>query len=500
MHSFEGVPRWQLVPHLWEASWVNITCQGLQVVEVYTSRTWQTLISRVREDRRASCGWRRLLRIRTDSCQTPVSPFGQAYVAVKHPGSSASIRGQQCSFQLEQDFSYVLLGMGVAGALLFLFSTPLSTSQPFRLSAGTLGFMALSVAILLVFISRHLPSKKSVVVAFGIFGSSFAAVMQSLFGRWIPSYHQLIYSPWVLGYLVVTGLLGLALTYYYDDAGNHKLQTILRVALQLVGLGLVAISTTLPEASAGLCCLLILLRLTPALLPFWHQASEAVEEQEIQQQRAQQLQAEESGPEARARLRKSYPAGRQGHEQENEDDERGHGARHRSYWFGQPRDSPREEARPAASQSPALRRHTDVGPRGTSDVTSSHLDTSGAPSGGWGMSGHSPPHAGNASRADLQQPVSPLVQKGYVINSRTGKVINMERSTYSKLVAQGYQLDRAQGTLTPPSKADAPGRSQHAHSSHDSLPSPSHMQQSASPSGTTNPGSAHRKTRGSRPL
>ena len=69
---------------------------------------------------------------------------------------------------------------------------------------------------------------------------------------------------------MVTGLLGLALTYYYDDAGNHKLQTILRVALQLVGLGLVAISTTLPEASAGLCCLLILLRLTPALLPFWY--------------------------------------------------------------------------------------------------------------------------------------------------------------------------------------------------------------------------------------
>lgn len=32
LHSFEGVPRWQLVPHLWESSWVNITCQGLQVV------------------------------------------------------------------------------------------------------------------------------------------------------------------------------------------------------------------------------------------------------------------------------------------------------------------------------------------------------------------------------------------------------------------------------------------------------------------------------------
>lgn len=76
-------------------------------------------------------------------------------------------------------------------------------------------------------------------------------------------------SQWVLGYLVVTGLLGLALTYYYDDVNNHKLQTILRVALQLAGLGLVAVSTTLPEASAGICCLLILLRLTPALLPLW---------------------------------------------------------------------------------------------------------------------------------------------------------------------------------------------------------------------------------------
>ena len=62
--------------------------------------------------------------------------------------------GQLCSFQLEKEFSYVLLGMTLAGAALFLFSRTLSTSQPFRLSAGTLGFMALSLAILLVLVSR----------------------------------------------------------------------------------------------------------------------------------------------------------------------------------------------------------------------------------------------------------------------------------------------------------------------------------------------------------
>lgn len=119
LHSFEGVPRWQLIPHLWESSWVNITCQGLQVplrpttaltaqrypkvvkgtvvtqvAEVYTSRTWHTLVNRIQEDRRASCGWRRLLRIRHDSCQTPVSPFGKAYVAVKTPSASKPPRGE----------------------------------------------------------------------------------------------------------------------------------------------------------------------------------------------------------------------------------------------------------------------------------------------------------------------------------------------------------------------------------------------------------------------
>ena len=62
--------------------------------------------------------------------------------------------GYKCGFQLEKDLSYVLLGMTVAGGLLFLFSTQLSKSQPFRLSAGTLSFMALSLAIILVFISR----------------------------------------------------------------------------------------------------------------------------------------------------------------------------------------------------------------------------------------------------------------------------------------------------------------------------------------------------------
>lgn len=76
--------------------------------------------------------------------------------------------------------------------------------------------------------------------------------------------------------------------------------------------------------------------------------------------------------------------------------------------------------------------------------------------------------------------------RGYVVNTRTGKVINMERSTYTKLVEEGYQLDKVQGTLTPPSKAAASQR-------------PSHSRQDAGPreqqqSGQSGPDSARRRS------
>jgi hypothetical protein len=45
--------------------------------------------------------------------------------------------------------------------------------------------------------------------------------------------------PLTLAYLGVSGLAGLGLTYYYNDSHNRKVNTMLRVALQLVGLAAV---------------------------------------------------------------------------------------------------------------------------------------------------------------------------------------------------------------------------------------------------------------------
>lgn len=68
-------------------------------------------------------------------------------------------------------------------------------------------------------------------------------------------------AQWMLSYLVLSGLVGLAVTYYYDDPGNVKLNNILAHGLEVLGLLLVATSTTLPEFSVAMAVALLGARL-----------------------------------------------------------------------------------------------------------------------------------------------------------------------------------------------------------------------------------------------
>lgn len=61
---------------------------------------------------------------------------------------------------------------------------------------------------------------------------------------------------WV--YMAVTSLIGWAVTYYFDREDNHKLHTILRYAMKLLGLGFVAFSTSVPGISLSICLALVL--------------------------------------------------------------------------------------------------------------------------------------------------------------------------------------------------------------------------------------------------
>lgn len=66
-----------------------------------------------------------------------------------------------------------------------------------------------------------------------------------------------------------SGALGLAVTYYYDREDNVKLHNILKYGLKLVGLLLMAFSTSMPEASVTLCCILLASQLLQPAMFLW---------------------------------------------------------------------------------------------------------------------------------------------------------------------------------------------------------------------------------------
>ena len=69
--------------------------------------------------------------------------------------------------------------------------------------------------------------------------------------------------------MVLSGLIGLAVTYYYDREDNDKLHLIMKYGLKIVGLVLVAFGTTSPVASITLCIALIVTDALQPLLKFW---------------------------------------------------------------------------------------------------------------------------------------------------------------------------------------------------------------------------------------
>ena len=66
--------------------------------------------------------------------------------------------------------------------------------------------------------------------------SSVLGLLRYIYGTWAPSALEVVTSKPFLMYMIITGLLGLGVTYWMDDLGNVKLNTTIRVTLQLLGL------------------------------------------------------------------------------------------------------------------------------------------------------------------------------------------------------------------------------------------------------------------------
>ncbi len=80
---------------------------------------------------------------------------------------------------------------------------------------------------------RNVPNKKGLILSVSLFGSTALALARFALGSFFPSLQQLLYNKLVLAYIGVSGAVGLAITYYYNNPENDKFNTMLKVGLQV---------------------------------------------------------------------------------------------------------------------------------------------------------------------------------------------------------------------------------------------------------------------------
>ncbi|KAL6783880.1 hypothetical protein ACKKBG_A03850 [Auxenochlorella protothecoides x Auxenochlorella symbiontica] len=460
--EFEGASRWTAPRHLFTSSHIIVRCDGVKDFTVYVERSRHDLHDAHAARSGAWCGWAHALNQDRSTCVAPVSPFGNAAVGVAPRAAGGVAR---CTARRTDAVSGFRLAAAALGALLFWHAPSLALSTPFRLTTGSLGFVALSALILLFVLYRAFPHKKRLFAAATLLGSTFLGAMRYLLGTWVPSLRSLATNPLVLAYLALSAVAGLVVTYWFNDTSSVKVNTILRVALQVAGLGAVAASASLPEGAAALAAGLIAARLLSRAPLAWLRNARRI------------------GAGAVPRLVK-YPAARRASLTASGRHVRGEGdpggaaspeARQSSQAAAaHHEDHPRSLSRLAAAAAPPgpqARPPPSTGsgapqapPAAEHDAEAS---SSQAASGGPAESSTHPARsqarsatatsrlasgaaAGGAAPSAVS---SPLIPSGKVLNEATGNLIGVGKATYCKLLAEGYILDADRGTITPPPKA-----------------------------------------------
>lgn len=160
--------------------------------------------------------------------------------------------GGICIAQEVQAISVIRCGIFLFGFLLILFSREIASSTGCRLAGGSLTFVAMSGIVLAYIIWRQIPHRKSIMTMITLWsGAAFFIWRTLLVGSHdgepalLPS---ILRSPLLIAYMAASGLVGMAVTYYFNDDKNEKLNTILKVGLQICGSLCMVMSPTSIEA------------------------------------------------------------------------------------------------------------------------------------------------------------------------------------------------------------------------------------------------------------
>lgn len=84
---------------------------------------------------------------------------------------------------------------------------------------------------------RNTPAKRAIGVGCAISASGMWGIVRWAFGTWAPGVQQVVFSRVGLWYVIITGTAGVAVAFWMDDPANHKINTTIRVALQILALG-----------------------------------------------------------------------------------------------------------------------------------------------------------------------------------------------------------------------------------------------------------------------
>lgn len=233
---------WKALPALWAPVEVVLNCTSSAYTVVTTAaHQWtspEALFAPVKW-----CGFRQLVS-EPAVCRFALSPLQDKFLAVQ-AADSGGIFGKggpadlSCEVSSSRELSLRHVALTAAGVLLFFNAPGLSMSPTFRLTSGSLAFMSGGLVVLSIILMRSMPYKRAVMGFFTVSSTTMLAAVRWLYGTWLPDMHSLLLSRPFLGYVIATGLLGLAVTYWMDDTSNVKLNNTIRWALRLMGLALV---------------------------------------------------------------------------------------------------------------------------------------------------------------------------------------------------------------------------------------------------------------------
>ncbi|KAL4529975.1 hypothetical protein Ndes2437B_g08496 [Nannochloris sp. 'desiccata'] len=405
VEEFPGVSKLAFLKHMFTSSTVHVRCPGYKDFSVFHGRSVEDVREAYGRGEKAWCGWERFMGRSAEVCIVPVPVFDSSYVAVAKPKSWLSGRAGAlvgnlnrdalassgaCSMTRIHELSVPRLLSALMGAFFFSAAPQLAENTPFRLAGGSIGFAALSSLIVLFVLYRSLPQRRSFVFGSVLFGSTVAAAIRYIFGTWLPSFNQLIKNPIVLGYTALSALMGLAMTYYFNDTSNHKINIMLRVALQLSGLGMLAGSASSKEGAVFNVFAVIAWRLVPlfkqerSMIRVLRRAKDAV-------------QHDFQG----SILVEEQPL------------------------------TPLQRAAAAFASTPRTPPAAGAATAEATPFTAAGRAVAGAV-------------------ASATQVPSPLVERGLILNVETGKTIQIGKGTYNKLRDDGYDVDFINGTITPP--------------------------------------------------